>query len=339
MVKLNKNIKGGYENNKTIDITNINISQYKKRPVDNGNQGTTKQIDVELESIRSSEIRPKNEKDLKCAPSKKFENGSCIPLYILVEMAKAYNSENPDNLIRLDSTHETINPKKYKRYLVKQFQIKLNKVCDDQKCWVKQKFMDKLKGIMKEELEKDTFRPKGPEKKTTWLNTNNIDQTMEQYEKKYPDFKFLGAVPIDFDSLESINIRKLDYKKDLMDKGKNRIGIIFNLDEHDQPGSHWVSMYVDLNKGVVYFSDSYGVEPAERIRKLMKRFALFIKDNLGKKPVVDYNKLRHQYNSFDCGVYSINFILRLLRGDSFEELTTKRLPDEEVNKCREFYFT
>ncbi|QKF93792.1 Ulp1 protease [Fadolivirus algeromassiliense] len=303
-----------------------------------GNNTVCKLVRDEAETIRSSEIRPENEKDMKCAPSKKFENGSCIPLHILVEMAKAYNAENPKNEIKLSSTIETLNPQKYKRYLIKQFKIKLNNVCDDQKCWVKQSFMKRLQDKMKEELEKDTFRPKGPQGKFTWLNTNNINQVMEQHEKKYPDFKFLGAVPIDFDSLPDLGIKNLDFKKDLLDKGKSKIGVVFNLDEHWQPGSHWVAMYSDLKKGTVYFSDSYGIEPEDRIKALMRRIAKFIKTN-GGNPVVDYNKLRHQRGGSECGVFSIAFILRQLKGDSFDELTTKRVSDESINKCRQHYFT
>ena len=291
----------------------------------------------DIPDVKSSEIKPSNDKDVRCAPSKKFENGSCIPLRLLVEMALAYNLENKNNSIKLNSTIETLNPDKYKRYLVKQFKMRLDKVCDSQKCWIKQKFIKRINNKMKSELEIDTFRPKGPEGKFTWLNTNNIDKVMKQYETKYTDFKFLGAVPIDFDDLPPYGIKDLDFNK-LMKEGKNRIGIIFNTDRHDQAGQHWISMFADLN-GLVYFSDSYGIEPPKEVLILMRRIAKFIRDDLGKKPIVDYNKMRHQYLGSACGLYSINFILRLLRGETFEQLTSKSMPDEYVNECRQFYFT
>ena len=126
------------------------------------------------ESITSSDIKPLNEKDTRCAPNQKFENGSCIPLHILVEMAKAYNKDNPGNEIKLSSTHETVNPEKYKRYLVKQFKNKLIKQCNNQKCWTKQGFIENLQDKIKKELKEDVFRPKGPNGKFEWLNTSNI---------------------------------------------------------------------------------------------------------------------------------------------------------------------
>ena len=58
----------------------------------------------------------------------------------------------------------------------------------------------------------------------------------------------------------------------------------------------------------------------------------------GKKCDVRHNKTRHQRGSSECGVYSINFILRLLKGKTFDNVTRKRLSDDKVNKCRAIYF-
>ncbi len=161
---------------------------------------------------------------------------------------------------------------------------------------------------------------------------------MEQYEKKYPDFKFLGAVPMDFDDLPSLGIKDLDLKK-LTNEGKYRLGIIFNLDEHWKSGSHWTAMYADLKKGDIKYFDSYSVAPEERVRKLARRIAKFMEKGLGMNEYdVDYNKIRHQYENSECGVYSINFILRMLKGESFESICKSKIPDKVINKCRNKYF-
>ena len=34
--------------------------------------------------------------------------------------------------------------------------------------------------------------------------------------------------------------------KQHMNTGKHKIGSVFNLDDHDEPGSHWVSLYMEL---------------------------------------------------------------------------------------------
>lgn len=269
----------------------------------------------------------------KCAPGTEFTDGSCISVDVLKEMALAYNKEYPDKVVNLDMKMDTLHPGTFKRHLVKEFSERLSDICEEQTCWVKQKFTKKMKQAMKEELERATFRPKGPKGKFTWLNTVNINEVMSQYENKFPDFKFLGAVPIDFDSLPHLNIRDMD-KSTLLRQGKSKIGIVFNLDEHWQPGSHWVSMYADFNKKEVYFFDSYGVRPEKRIRNLMDRLS----KSMGDDAKIAYNEKRHQRKNSECGVYSMNFIIRSLNGENFEDITENIVDDDKINKCRSIYF-
>jgi len=142
---------------------------------------------TEYETIRSSEILPLDEKDMRCAPSKKFENGSCIPVNVLSKMAIAYNKHNNDP-IPLDTEKELANPAKYKRYLLKQFKKRLGD--KDQRTWVREKFISKLESKYKKDLEKNTWRPNGPEGKFEWLSTSHIDDVIKQYEE---NLKFIKS--------------------------------------------------------------------------------------------------------------------------------------------------
>lgn len=291
----------------------------------------------EILTISTGEVCPKEETDKKCSPNLSFESGSCIQLHILIEMAKAFNL-NADNKIKLFPNLEALNPKKYKKYLLSQFNKKLSDKCTTQKCWTEQAFISNMKHMAKSELEKYTFRPDGPEGKFEWLNTININEVMEQYELKNNDFKFLGAVPMDFDDFERFGIKNLNFSQ-LMKEGKTKLGIVFNLDNHNQPGSHWVSMYSDLKNGMIYYFDSYGTPPEKRVRTLMRRIANFCETGLGNKNIkADYNRMRHQYENSECGVYSINFIARMLKGEKFENINSKKIPDKKINKCRNVYF-
>lgn len=291
-------------------------------------------MDIDISSLSE----PQNENDKTCAPNMTFENGSCYALGTLVLIATMYNKNNPSSQIKLDRNYETIHPHKYKRYLVKKLQEKLGNKCNDQKCWLEQDFMKSVSEKNREEIEKLTFRPDGPEGKFEWLSTVNIDDVMEQYEKKYLDFKYLGTVPMDFDDLPVLGIKNLNFDN-LYKKGKKRLGIIFNLDEHNKSGSHWVSMFVDLEKGQIYYFDSYGVRPEKRVRKLMKRINDYLVNIRKITPDINYNSIRHQYKNSECGVYSINFIVRSLRGESFKSISESKIPDEKINKCRARYFT
>ena len=290
-----------------------------------------------LPKINVKDIMPTNIEDTKCSPNLEFENGSCYPLDLLVDMAEAFNEYNKDkgkdDRIKLNSKAETLEPDQYKIYLLHEFKKRYD---GDQKDLIKEKFTNFLADETKEYLENNIFRPEGPQGKFEWLSTIDINNVLEQYELKYPGFKFLGAVPIDFDELSYLPFKKLDFKE-LVDNGFNRIGVIFNLDEHYKSGSHWVSLFADLKKGQVYFSDSYGSAVPKRISTFMNRIVKYLEDN-NIEPDVRHNKTRHQRGNSECGVYSVNFILRLLKGKTFEYITNKRLSDDKVNKCRAIYF-
>ena len=140
-----------------------------------------------------------------------------------------------------------------------------------------------------------------------------------------------------------------------------RIAIVPNMDEHWKGGSHWVAIYADLEKGNAYFFDSYGTHPEVRLRDFFKLFAewKYHKDTgkkldisvdkyltkknknqneIEKKYDIRYNTTRNQYLYSECGVYSMNFIIRLLHGKTLDEIMEKSVPDKLVNQCRELYF-
>jgi hypothetical protein len=298
--------------------------------------------------------------DVLCAPGVKFLGGSCITIPLLEDMIRIYNSENSSdkidvkNIINMKET----NPITYKKNLVNILTEKMkNYSCKSQTCWLSLPFFKKLSDLNKtKQLHKYTFKPIGPKNSHEWLNTFNINDIFRQYEIVYPDFKFMGAHPRDFDKLPSTGIPSIDFEK-LLKQGIYRIGFIFNLDTHDESGSHWVSLFTDLMKKQIYYIDSVGEPPLKEFVDLMDRIKNFLEENEAveycsymktkvdecNKPVkheidIRYNKKQHQRGNSECGVYAVSFILRLLDGESFDEMTKKRVSDEEIQLCRLSYF-
>jgi len=298
---------------------------------------TNKKLPLPL--IKLEQVMPKDKSDQKCSPHLSFENGSCISLNILVKMADAYNTysdqEKLNNNIKLDDKMDTLYPDEYKRYLLFEFGKRFK---GSQHNWIKHKCIEFMSENDKDNLTNHVFRPEGPQGKFDWLSTFDINYTLAQYENKYQDFTFLGAVPIDFADLDHLPFKKLNFDE-LYNVGKKRIGVVFNLDEHYKGGSHWVSLFFDIEKGQIYFSDSYGIKPEKRIIDFIGKIENYIVNNKKiNNPDVRYNRTPHQKGNSECGMYSINFILRLLKGKTFDHVTRKRLTDEKVNKCRLVYF-
>ena len=71
---------------------------------------------------------------------------------------------------------------------------------------------------------------------------------------------------------------------------------VINLDEYEDPGTHWIALYVK-NKKVVYF-DSFGVE------HVPKEIIKFIKN---KDIIANIFRLQ-AYDSIMCGYFCINII-------------------------------
>jgi Ulp1 protease family, C-terminal catalytic domain len=186
------------------------------------------------------------------------------------------------------------------------------------------------------------FRPEKPDewdkKATTWLDSYNIEDVMNQYEEAYPEFEFIGPVPIDFDARSGAwgkcivdELCKLDIRE-AAKKGTKKIGIIYNLDKHDEPGSHWVCSFVDIPGRAAYFFDSYGYRPPPEVERFMARCKEQGCDRLY------YNDVRHQRKGSECGMYSLFVIICLLKGRSFYDICTKIVDDDTMNSFRDILF-
>lgn len=78
-----------------------------------------------------------------------------------------------------------------------------------------------------------------------------------------------------------------------------KINYIINLDPSYQPGSHWVSVYIDSNRRAIYF-DSFGRPPPPEILSFMQRSVSF------------YQISKSKYQGDDssaCGYYCLLFVL------------------------------
>ncbi len=313
------------------------------------NSTQKKEDAITIYSVHSDDIKPKSKSDVKCAPGLEYEAGSCIKIHILAEMARAYNQTASDtDKIYLSDSMEVINPKKYKRYLVAEIDKRIGDKCTSQKCWSSQDFIDNMKKSAKDELKKYTHRPDSPEGKYTWLSTFDINKVIEQYEIKYNknrDYKtaWYGALPIDFKDLPQVPASHIDYHA-LYKKGVRQLSAIFNLDAHDQPGSHWVGFFADFSnseKGGIYYYDSYGTKPGKEVRAFMREISRFMNE-IGiplNKINVTHSKIQSQKGGSECGVYSIRFVVQMLKtGGDFEKVCSEPISDERINKCRTVYF-
>ena len=270
-----------------------------------------------------------------CTPvkdNKEVMKYTCYTKDALKKMKALWNARHPDMKIKTNS------PKK----IWAQLKRNMSSSCDRESCWLNQKWLDQG---MTNELT-DNFATPQPEswKKNNqeWLNSLDINNVMKQFEKKHNNFEFIGPSPIDFDDHEMFGecvweeLCKFDLQKKIQDK-KEKVGIIFNLDPHDKPGSHWVAMFVNIPKREMYYFDSYGDSTPLRIKKLAKRIQEQSLQN-GKEFKFLENPVRHQYSNSECGMYCLYFIIKLIENRNYKSLINRKIKDKEMIRLRNIYF-
>lgn len=326
-----------------------------------------------------------------CSPSRteNYKNfKSCMNISELRTLALAYNKivEHFQTLKKNQNNSNSkmmfeglilkkINMPDFKNFetLHKALNTRFAKKCGNQNesCWVEHPLI-KNKHNISEYLLK-IFRPimnkDWIEHKNILLNTFEILDVMKQYDEQYPDFQYLGTFPLDFmrkRSKDQCIIGKVCHF-DLADfflKGKKHLGIVFNLDTHDKPGSHWVAFYSNFDPNDIrfgfYYYDSYGKEEPSDIQEcyhffkdqydniLEKQKDIVPKQNMPKEKKgpnknrirwekKEYkfhrNQIRHQYKNTECGMFSIIFIVMCLQNPNtpIEENYEKMFSPEADN--------
>jgi Ulp1 family protease len=271
-----------------------------------------------------------NDKPNQCAPNINISTHyTCFTKHELVSIAKAYNlyktNTNKKDTNKINITNKT------KKQLWRSIYNRFNKICKYEHCWIDQSFINNIQDDdLKNKLRYFTFKPKLSKNPKTWLSTNDINAVLSQYQETYDKtFKYLGALPSDFYTLVRINYQDI-LKCDML-------GIVFNLDKHNEPGSHWVAFIIDNKKQTIEYFDSTGSLPNQPIYMFIKKF------KNGKNGILENYKLLindkiHQKKNTECGVYSIYYILQRLNGKQFNVICNNIIKDDEMKAFRKFLF-
>lgn len=273
---------------------------------------------------------------LKCAPLQKnivdykLKEISCYTNTTIFYIRDKFNKENPKNKIISND------PLKIWKALKKN-----NKDCTNEKCWLTKNDINDINIL-------DIFRPKSPKiwKKNpyAWLSSNDIIKVMNQYEKKYKNFKFIGPSPIDFQDKKLYGncvweeLCNFSIKNQINNK-KYKIGIILNLDPHYKAGSHWVALFIDIKKEFILYFDSNGIRPNKRVQNFINK--ILDESNKHKIKINYFNNanIEHQKQDGQCGMYCLYIIIKLLREDiNPNDIKNYRITDQEMKDYRNIYF-
>jgi hypothetical protein len=287
---------------------------------------------------RPSKTRRKTEKieeptNMNCSPvvkKNRVNDETCFTPEILMDIRKAYNKNHPEKAI-LDTNAKRV-----------WWELKKRLNCPKEDCWLEQLSDDG----MKSRIRKHIFAPKKPPEWESnpdeWLSNFDIEDVAKQYEASHPEFKLITPTTVDFDTrlpeeggkcvLEELC--QFDLARFIKAK-KTKIGVVINLDKHYQGGSHWVSMFIDIENRFIMFFDSADNPIPKEIWKKEKKTKSVITPGGGGGRVPLVNRIiaqakklnmeftfysnrghSHQNSNSECGMYSLFFIITMLTGET-----------------------
>jgi hypothetical protein len=270
-----------------------------------------------------------------CSPKKKGDQLSftCYTSEALFKLKKVWNVRHPDQIIKSNKPRE----------IWEKLREFTKNTCSTESCWLRHQC---IKNDLDKSMWDNNFAPYSPKNWSKnpqeWLTSTDIQKVMAQWEKAYPNFIFIGPSPINYDEHLAFNecvweelckFSLMNYRK----QGVTKIGVIFNLDKHYQPGSHWVALFIDGEKKKIYYFDSYGDDIPSHIDKFSKEVSRQ-SEIMGEKYEIIISKNRHQYGNSECGMYSLFFLVQLLQGTSHATFEKYRIPDKKMIELRKKFF-
>ena len=345
---------GGAPHKNKLQIDPIPENPKAKKEMERGIKNTIQTRVSNKHPIQLKALTPtKPFVGLNCSPTvknKRVLKRSCMPGSVLIRIRDEYNKDHPKDRISTGNTN-------YKQLWIALY-MRLSD-CQTESCWLKQ--IDNT--TLRQQIQDEIFAPKHPEEwqknPNEWLSNFDIMKVLKQYERTYRNFKLLGPTTIDFDlrpnvmggSCVSNELCQISLR-DLRNRGKTKIAIVFNLDKHTGSGTHWMSAFIDLDEKFVYYFDSAANPVPEEIKTLVKRLQKQARE-LTPSPIrlKYYTNVpkNHQRTSTECGMYSLFFIITMLTGEiEFDKSLTLaekltlfskvQIPDKYVEKYREKYF-
>jgi len=261
-----------------------------------------------------------------CSPAgaeDRAHEGTCFSLAALQVRARRWNDAHADDRIpdvaRLSA-----------RALWTALRAKVRADCGarSEACWVDRS------GPLADSALAGRFAPPKPaewsKNPRTWLSTTDIDRVMSQYAAVPANrFRWLGAMPRDFREQHPMGgcvedrMCTLDIAKE-RERGVTNLGAVFNLDRHDQGGSHWVAAFVCMDPAAsvhgVNFSNSVGEPPVAEIRKWCEDIAAVLRCPF------EINRVVKQRKNTECGVFSMYILIRCLQAFRGLDASGRRLP-------------
>lgn len=271
------------------------------------------------------------ESENQCAFNINAKDNVCSDQSTLKKMEEFINQLGNDNKSNLQAEEIIENAKKITN-------------CESELCVLKNKQFEEFTGSATTEHVINTrFKPEGPSHTTEWLNNDNIDFVINQWNRVYPNFLHIPFQMIDFDEqqtrLYTLNLAD-EYKK-----GIRKMGCVINTDKSSGKGIHWFCVFADLagnEHWTLEYFDSAGDYPKRSVHAWLNKQRSMLAESYPDKriEVIDVTKSNQlQRSTTECGVFSLWYILSRLNGIPYNYFSQpSAINDDMMYKFRKFLF-
>src|SRR6476661_5116941 len=181
------------------------------------------------------------------------------------------------------------------------------------------------------------FKPSGPRENNNWFSNVEIDEVLEQMQKKYTNKHFLhiNFQMIDFEKTKS-ELARLDWPAKYKE-GFRTFGSVLNTDTSRGSGKHWFAIYGcfedDAEEFTIEYFNSSGEMPMDEVTiwavRVKREWSKFF-----KKPIqlIQATKIVNQKDDHNCGSYSLYYIISRLDGTPWQHFATNPIGDHNMQE-------
>lgn len=281
-----------------------------------------------------------------CALGKSYNDGSCFTRDELICMIESWNSlltktaskykHNGilDNTIQYKSTWPF---KELWRALSRAFNLAFETKIPEQLYVTFAPLMDEVSQVcpsLADAIRYYSIKPAFSGGVDKWLSNTDIDAVMRQMTYRIKDLKFEGAFPADYLKLYC---RKLSnscsppYMINYDGAESKKWACILNTDTSGEKGEHWVALYKNSAEESLEYYDSEASEIPERMAETIAWLAN------GRS--LKENTIRSQYDDYNCGVFSIFYIIYRSLGVPLRYFQNNKIQTENIEELRDLIFS
>lgn len=210
------------------------------------------------------------------------------------------------------------------------------------------------------------FKPQGPRDTTELLSNEHIDEILEVWAGRYPDFFCCPFSMMDFEHRPSefarVNLASVYRGRApqwVREEGRSRrayrpcrtFACVLNTDVSTGRGKHWVAVFADMRSReasepwTVEYFNSAGNPPSPQVTRWMERAAEELRAlRNGEGPpgpvhTVPVTRVTHQRSRTECGPYTLFYVRSRLEATPYKAFATGgRISDEKMEAFRAHLF-